>query len=252
MTELAHYFEIVTVGLLLFYALSPIMTATSEELRKDKHFCPPLAAALNLPEKSSGIGALLVAAMIAGFVSNQAIDAITHDDKVGPRQTYEAMYKCWLSGTAVSELRAEGDQCPARAGERADEHRQWPAQNLKIAEFDLAKDNEYARDYFARHKAAIRIMRAAAAAGLVFICSMLTYEILRRRRDWGNCRYRLVHFAFAIVVTGACVLVYVSETGDYYKHIFELETRSSRESFLGSAQAMRCPHLPRLDCLTKR
>jgi hypothetical protein len=246
MTELAHYFEIVTVGLLFFYALSPIMTATSEELRQDKHFCPPLAAALNLPEKSSGIGALLVAAMIAGFVSNQAIDAITDDDNVGPRQTYEAMYQCWLSGTAVSVQRPVPTPAPTPAPVPA------PAQTLKIAEFDLAKDNEYARDYFVRHKAAIRIMRAAAAAGFVFICSMLTYEILRRRRDWENCRYRLVHFAFAIVVTGASVLVYRTETGDYYKRIFELATRSSQESFLRSAQAMRCPRLPRPDCRPKR
>jgi hypothetical protein len=211
MTELAHYFEIITVGLLIFYGFSPLIMATSAELRDDPHFCPPLAAALRLPEKSSGIGALLVAAMIAGFVSNQAIDAFTHDDKVGPRQQYDSMYGCWLASASV--------QNPPR-----------PA-TLKIAEFDIAKTNDYARAYFERHKAAIRIMRAAAVAAILFILSMLTYELLRPHRQWGERRYKMAYFLIAILIAAACALVYRSETDDYYKRVFELATRTDAHQF---------------------
>jgi hypothetical protein len=227
MSELAHYFEIVTIGLLFFLALSPLLTAGWEHLREMPGFCPPLSKAIRLPEKGGALGGLLIAAMVAGFIVNQGIDWITDDDRrAGPRTRYESLYECWRLEQPTPALGALA-----------------PPATLKILEFEIAKDNEYTRDYLIRHKAAIRMMRAAAFSAAIFMLSMAIYELLRRTRHWTICRYRALHFLAAAVIAVTASLVYASETDDYYKRVFELGTRVNAKAF---ACTQKGPDMPQL------
>jgi hypothetical protein len=146
--------------------------------------------------------AILAVAFVVGVVGNQVIDTAVDDEMVSDVKRYQDLYKCW--------------------------HQQHPndhvAPTLKTAEFDVATRYEFARAYLRRHGAIVRIIRAAAVGLALLLASMAIYEIQRFRRRSMIKRYTSMHFLFALLLLGLCVIAYTSEVSQISKRVLELAT----------------------------
>ena len=198
-----QFIETPVIGLLLMFGVSPLIVALHARWRGEEGFCPPLKQLAGLSEKGSTVTLLVVAAFVVGIVGNQVLDAMIDDEWTIGFANYEELYEDW--------------RC------------QYPDPNrpatLKLAEHRAADGpHEYTRAYLLRHRSAVRVMRAAAAAAILFLLSINCYESVRQRLGWKVRRYKPWHFAASVLAIALLVFTYLSEVRAVNRRVFELAT----------------------------
>ena len=196
-----EFVEVPVIGLMLLLGMLPLLLGSHRLLKKGVRvrIASPIGGELSLPHLAA---LAVVVAFIVGLVGNQVIDAVVEDDIVPDVDRYEHMYKTWRRSVAEPKL----------------------APTLKTAEFQLADNSEYARTYLRRHRAIIRVIRAAVAGLMLLLINMAVYELERRRTRQMVKRFTFLTFAAAILMLQLCLIGYVTEVSQISKRVLELTT----------------------------
>lgn len=100
-----------------------------------------------------------------------------------------------------------------------------PPQDLRLAEYELGRVNDYARAYIERHKSFMRVLRAAALAAALFLLAMVIHEWSRRKGSRDTCdRYLLPLYALTGFALILLTVTYAFESMQVYKRVCELST----------------------------
>ena len=202
MFSIQEFFEIQIVGLLTLIALSPIRNIASRRL----HHIPGLFPGLSTyHDRSAAAIGILALALVAGVMTSRLgddllLDPIGIEGKEQFAQTFAIARGC-RSGKVE-----RGRDC-----------------SLKVAEFRLAGDNDYAASYFNRHKSFMRLLRGAAILAPLYLLTMITYDVLRRR--WNGAivaRYARGYYVFVAIFALLSLLAYRLESTHLYRRICEL------------------------------
>jgi len=206
-----QFIETPVIGLLLMFGVSPLVIALTA-WRNQAGFCPPLKTIAGLSDKGSSVALLVVVAFVVGVVGNQVLDSIVDDELTIGFPNYEKLYTDWRCQFPESMLR-DVDSCKT-------------CTTLKLAEHFVADgDHEYARAYLLRHRSAVRVMRGAAAAAVLFLLSMAIYQGAKSRRKWPVDRYKPWHFLATAAAVALLTFTYLSEVAAVNRRVFELATR---------------------------
>jgi hypothetical protein len=220
--EASQFLELPVIGLLLLAGLSPLFACFSSRLRASRGPFRGLERIVKLPERGIGVTLLLVVALLAGIVGNALVDSFVNDSWAGWKADYGCLYELWRA-----EYRQSGDvRLPYQ------ELNQPVAPTLKAAEHAIGNGNhEYSRAYLLRHKALLRVLRAAAVAAICYVLSAAAFEILRRKLNWNAGPFSFIHFAVAILVVVLLTTSYFEEVADVHKRIFGLYTNQDASQF---------------------
>lgn len=207
MFAIENFIEIQVVGFLLLIAISPLLNIIAPSLRGKDGFCPILE---DVSDKSAKAVLIIVMAFCVGIAGNRLIDDVIGSDFIGQEgdETYKEGFKNWASGYP------------------------YKLQSLKLAEFHVGGENEYARGYYERHKSFMRVLRGSAAASLLLLLFMSAYELARTSKKLELCRrYPMAYFVIAATLFIIFSLAYRQESTHYYRRVCELYTNVPRCEF---------------------
>jgi hypothetical protein len=215
-----EFFEIPIVGLLLLAATVPIILRSHRLLREGRRvrIVLPIGGELSLQHLMLGV---LGIAFGVGLLANQLIDVALPDKAVPCVRQYQDLYKCWREHKVDGIARAP---------------------TLKTAEYDIAANNEFARAYFRRHGAVIRLLRAMAVAMVLLLIAMAIYELERVLSHSLVRRYTRAHFAIATLVLVLSAVAYASELAQVSKRALELATLETPDQLKNTLQCHKAYH----------
>jgi hypothetical protein len=95
MLTIQNFIEIQIVGLLLLFAITPLINIFVADYRKKTHLCPLFE---EIPEKSAKIVLIAIIAFTIGAIGNRLIDDFIDDVlKKQGNEEYKEIYKAWAN-----------------------------------------------------------------------------------------------------------------------------------------------------------
>ncbi len=222
MFAIENFIEIQVVGFLLLIALSPLLNLVSPAIRVKEGFCPIIE---DISDKSAKTIFLIVLAFCVGVAGNRLIDDLIDEVKLQGDETYSKRFETWAKESPKPETPAR-PEVNIKTGEFTNPAEPKRPPSLKLAEYTVAKDNEYARSYFERHKSLMRVLRGAAFASLLLLLSMLVYRLAQANKKLALCnRYTTAYFIIAFALFMIFSFAYRRESTHYYRRVCELSTQ---------------------------
>jgi hypothetical protein len=211
MFEIDNFIEIQVVGVLLLLGASPIFLLMDPAFSRQQ-------GAFSFLHKINSKGALaifvLVAAFCTGIAGNRLIDDSLGRLEMEGEEHYSESYSAIVKGRALPG-------------------------SIKLAEFTVADNNEYARGWLERHKSFMRVLRGASFACLLFLVCMLVYRLGQWRRPESlKPRYSVGHFAVTLFFFSLFLGAYISESTHYYQRVCELATQVPKCNPIRSSPVM--------------
>ena len=220
MFEIDNFIEIQVIGALLLLAFSPILFLATPAFNRQQGAFPFLR---QMNDKGARAVLILVAAFCIGIAGNRLIDDSLDKFGIEGEEHYTEAYRSITQGIP-------GTPQP---------------RSIKLAEFYVADENEYARGWLERHKSFMRVLRGMSFSCLLFLACMLVYRVAQRWQPKSlKPRYSVVHFALALFLFLVFLGAYISESTHYYRRVCELATgvpKCAPEKAIGAPTS---PNLP--------
>jgi hypothetical protein len=197
MFAIDSFIEIQVIGALLLLGASPFLLLIVPTFSRQQG---AFAFLRRLNDKGAIAVLIVIAAFCVGIAGNRIIDDLLGASAYEGEELHTPAYSAIVNGTS----------CP---------------KSIKLAEFQVPRDNEYARGWLERHKSFMRVLRGAFSACLLFFVCMLAYRVGQwRRPGLLKPRYSVGHFAVTLLLFTFFFVAYVSESTHYYKRVCELAT----------------------------
>ncbi len=226
MFSLQIFTEILIVGLLLLFGLSPLLLLLDDKNHKRPGFLPILG---DLDAKMPATFLLLVVAYAVGAAGNRLVDDFWDKILPKPEEKFEKLLVADLnrsraaanaSAASAGNAVAAGQTGNAQAYINCDGEIAKHDDCIKVAEFAIRERSQATQDWFDHRRSYIRLVRAAAVAALLLLISMGLYNLAQRRAG----RYKLAHFAFALFFFVFFTSAHVVANEKYWKRVYEIYT----------------------------
>jgi hypothetical protein len=224
MFSLQIFTEILIVGLLLLFGLSPLLLLLDKRNQEREGFLPILN---DLDVKLPTTFLLLIIAYAVGAAGNRLVDDFWDSILPKPDKKYEQLLVAEMKRTKLagntSATSADNLQTIAQAGNRQiaincdGDLARW-GECLKVAEFAVRERSQATQDWFDHRRSYIRLVRAAAVAALLLFTSMAFYNILKRNA----VRYPWPYFVIVLFFFVAFTVAHVIANEKYWKRVYEV------------------------------
>lgn len=207
MFSLQIFTELLIVGVFLLLGTLPLLLLMNEPGDTGSEFWP-LTGDYSSKVK---IVLALVLAYAAGAAGNRLVDDFWEDAvKLDSEHKYENNLRDDLAKLGALSGGAGRIICAGYVEKERD--------CIKVAHMSLRERSEATREWLDNRRAYIRLMRAAAVSGLLFIFSVMVYKL--RRRD--SKRFKLVHVILVAVFTSLLTYAHWNADKKYWKRVYEL------------------------------